>query len=128
VSRLGANVRIGLDALTEGLRATARRPLLAATAAISAGKLSLKLAQSRIRRRIEARLQDALCILVLSAAGLALALSGAVFLLMATWGALAAYLGPDGASLSLGLALLVGSVLPLALAGRRATRRPSLRN
>jgi hypothetical protein len=123
MSRLGSMATLRFEALYDVLRDAARRPFVAVAGAVSAGKLSLKLAQSRIRRRIEARLRDAFFILVLAAAGLALALAGAVFLLMAIWGALAAYLGPNVASLSVGIALLIGSLLPLALALGRATHR-----
>jgi len=126
MSRLGSIAVLRLDGLRDVVWSTAQRPFVAIAGAISAGRLSLKLAESRLRRRIEARLRDAFFVLVLSAAGLALALAGAVFLLMAIWGALAAYLGPNGASLSLGLALLIGSLLPLALAARRAATRRSV--
>ena len=128
MSRLRSIAVLRLEDLRDVVWSTARRPFVAVVGAISAGKLSLKLAESRIRRRIEARLRDAFFVLVLSAAGLALALAGAVFMLMAIWGAVAAYLGPNGASLSLGIGLLVASMLPLALAAARATRRPPLRD
>ena len=68
-------------------------------------------------------MRAALFVLVLSLAGAGLALAGGVFLLMALWGVLAMRLGANAASLALGLALLCASLLPLALAARRATPR-----
>jgi hypothetical protein len=105
------------------LWSVARRPFLSAAQAISTGKDGLRSAGSLIRRRIEARLRDALFVFVLAMAGLVLGLAGGVFLLMALWRGLAAVWGPIGASLSLGIALLGGSVLPLVMAVRRATTR-----
>ena len=106
-----------------GLKALSKiswRSLLAAARALSSGKLDLVLS---VRRRIEARLRDVLFAAVFAMAGLVFASAGGVFLLMALWGELATRLGPNGASLSLGLVLLGASLLPLALAARRATRR-----
>jgi hypothetical protein len=128
MSRLGSAAVLRLDGLRDVVWSTARRPFVAVAGAIAAGKLSLKLAETRIRRRVEATVRDVLFIVAFAAVGSALALAGGVLLLMAIWGALAAYLGPNGASLWLGIALLVASMVPLALAAARATRRPRLRD
>ena len=120
--------RPGLEALSKVLWSLARHPLLAAAWAISTGRRGLLSAGSRIQRRIEARLRDVLFVVVFAMVGLVLAAAGAVFLLMAAWGALAAYLGPNGASLAMGVALLGGSILPLAMAVWRATPRHRVRD
>jgi hypothetical protein len=117
-----------LEVLGKALWTIARHPLVAAAWAISTGKRGLISAGSRIQRRMQARLRAALCVFVLSVVGLTVALAGGVFLLMGLWGSLATYLGPNGASLSLGIALLGGSMLPLAMAARRATARRRTRD
>jgi hypothetical protein len=120
--------RLGFDALRSVLWLMARRPVLAAEAAISTGRRGLRLAGSRVQRRIEARLREMLLVLMLAMAGLVLGLAGGVFLLMALWGDLAAYLGPNGASLSLGLGLVGASILPLAIAAWRTRLRRHTRD
>jgi hypothetical protein len=118
--------RPGLESLGKAFWSIARHPLLAAAWAVATGKRGLMSAGSQIQRRVEARLRDALFVLGLSMAALVLASAGGVFLLMALWGGLSVYLGPNGASLSLGFALLAGSILPLAIL--RATTRRRRRN
>jgi hypothetical protein len=115
--------RLGLRAVSRFLWPIARRPLQAIARAISAEKRRLMLAEARVQRRIEARLRELLLVFALAMAGLVLGSAGAVFLLVAIWGGLAALLGPIGASLTLAVVLLGGSIPPLAMAVRRAKMR-----
>jgi hypothetical protein len=115
--------RLGLETFSRVLWPLARRPYLAAASAVAAGKRRLKSAESRVQRRIEASLREALIVLVLVIAGLVIALAGGIFLLMGVWDALAVALGPIGASLTLAVVLLSGSFAPLVLAVQRVKGR-----